>query len=84
MSGECKCLTESQRWVCSLYLALAFMLISAPFMYRLTESLTDAVGLNTSSDGMPNMYGLVLHGLVFMCVVRLIMALPLPGKGKKH
>ena len=76
MAKDCKCLSNSQKWLVSFYTALLFLLIASPFMYRVTESLTNLMGLNTSNDGCPNMYGLLLHGLVFFLLVRLLMLIP--------
>lgn len=69
-------LTESQKWVVSLMSALAFLLIASPFMYKITGGVTDAVGFTTSKDGCPNVYGLVLHAIVFAVIVRLLMFVP--------
>ena len=79
MAKDCKCLSESQKWVISLYTALLFLLIASPFMYRLTGGLTSSLGFESSNDGCPNLVGLVLHAVVFLVLVRVIMLLPLPG-----
>ncbi len=69
-------LTESQKWIVSLMSALAFLLIASPFMYKITGGVTDAIGFSTSTDGCPNVYGLVLHAIVFAVIVRLLMFVP--------
>lgn len=50
----------------SLFSALLFLLISSPFMYKLTNSVFAG---KLASNGCPNWYGLVLHTLVFFLVV---------------
>lgn len=76
MSDHKDDLTESQKWVVSFMSALAFLLIASPFMYKITGSVTDAVGFTTSVKGCPNVYGLVLHAIVFAVIVRLLMFVP--------
>ena len=76
MSSKNDDLSESQKWVVSLMSALAFLLIASPFMYKITGEVTDAVGFSTSVDGCPNVYGLVLHAVVFAIIVRLLMFVP--------
>lgn len=71
-------LSEKSKMLISLYCAVLFLLVASPMMYRLTDRLTSAVGLETSVDGCPNLAGLVLHALVFGLLVRLLMLLPKP------
>jgi hypothetical protein len=66
-------LTEYQKWMICLYSALLFLLISSPFMYQLTNQLTIMTGFETSSNGCPNLYGILLHGIVFLILVRVLM-----------
>lgn len=73
---NCKCLTEGQKWLVSLYAALVFLLIASPFMYRLTGQVTERLGLETSNDGCPNLIGLVMHAVVFLLLMRLLMLIP--------
>jgi hypothetical protein len=73
-------LTESQKWLkCFLY-ALVFLLISSPFVYKITGSLTHSLGFTTSNNGCPNIYGLLLHTLVFLLLARCVMLIPLSKK----
>jgi hypothetical protein len=48
-------------------------------MYRLTNSLTQMMGWESSVDGCPNVGGLVLHAVVFGLLVRVLMLIPLPS-----
>ena len=75
-------LTELNKWTISLMSALLFVLISAPFMYKLTNSLTTLVGWTSSSNGCPNWGGLLLHAVVFAVLIRLLMLVPTPGVEK--
>ena len=69
-------LNEGQKWIICLYSALLFILIASPFMYQLTNKLTRLTGFETSSNGCPNLYGLLLHGVVFLLLVRVLMLIP--------
>ena len=75
MSKNCKCASNKDKWLISFYSALIFALIASPFMYKITGQLTNMVGIETSQDGCPNAYGLILHLIVFMLIVRLTMNL---------
>lgn len=58
-------------------LALLFMVVSAPQVYGLTNSLANMVGQSTvSMSGRPNVVGIVLHGVVFALLVRALMEIP--------
>jgi len=71
-----KDLTERQKWMISIWSALLFLLISSPFMYNVTNSLTSTIGFLTSSNGCPNIHGLVLHAVVFAILIRVLMLIP--------
>jgi hypothetical protein len=55
---------------------LLFLLIGSPFVYRLTGKLTEAIGFVSSNNGCPNIYGLILHAVVFGLLVRAVMLIP--------
>jgi hypothetical protein len=69
---QCKDLGESQKWLISLYIVIIFMVVGAPFMYKLTNYIFKG----SSSNGCPNFWGLILHGIVFGLLVRAAMFLP--------
>jgi hypothetical protein len=73
-------LTDSKKWVISLYTALLFLLIASPFMFKLVNSITSLAGVSIANyQGCPNMIGLVLHAIVFALLVRAMMLVKLPG-----
>lgn len=68
------------KWLISLWSALVFLVIAAPFTYKLVNIFTSLIGLDiATNDGCPNIYGLVLHALVFTLIVRAMMEVKLPG-----
>jgi hypothetical protein len=70
--------TAMQKLYISLIAGLVFLVVSAPFTYKLVNSLTSAVGLNIAdSEGCPNLVGLLIHTLVFVLVVYGLMFIPM-------
>jgi hypothetical protein len=71
-------LTAMQKLYVSLIAGLVFLVVSAPFTYKLVNSLTSAVGLRIAdSEGCPNLVGLLIHTLVFVLVVYGLMFIPM-------
>jgi hypothetical protein len=74
-----KPLTEGQKWMISFMSALLFVLLAAPFMFKLTGGLLSKVGLRTEQGGCPNWYGLIVHAVLFAVLIRVLMLVPLIG-----
>ena len=73
-SGDDKPYTSKDKWIVSLAGGLLFLLISSPFLYEASNSLTSLVGFNTASpDGCPNTGGLIIHTALFITIVRILM-----------
>ena len=67
-------LTGQDKLMTSLICGLLFMIIASPFLFSNVSKLTECFGLKIASkEGCPNTAGLVVHGLVFALVVRLMM-----------
>jgi len=71
-------LDESQKWLVILYTVILFLVVSFKFTYKITGSLTELIGWKTSSYGVPNLAGLLLHAFVFALLLRLVMVIPKP------
>ena len=70
--------TSKDKWILSIMVGLLFMLISSPYLYKITNSIASYVKLSTieggnSSPGMPNIPGLILHTIIFTIIVRLLI-----------
>ena len=76
-----KQLDNSGKWMISVWMIVLFIIIASPFMFKIVNQLVELVGLPSiaDGDGRPNMYGLVLHGIVFGILVRAMMEFKLPG-----
>jgi len=76
-------LSEWQKWVISLWMALIFIIIASPFTFQLTNAVFSPIGLPTvNSNGMPTVSGLIIHAIVFGLLTRLVMLVPMPGRKK--
>jgi len=63
------------KWRYSFYSLFIFFLVSNPYTYKITNSLSPIK--TTLSLGCPTFFGLCLHGLVFLLIIRYIMDLNL-------
>ena len=68
---------NSRRNTFAVIFGLLFIIIAAPVTFKLVNHVTSLVGLNIlhDNDGCPNVIGLILHGIVFALLVRLLMEL---------
>lgn len=66
--------SANDKLVFSVTAGLMFLLFSSPFSFSLTESVTSKFGLKiASSDGVPNLAGILLHGGAFVLLSRVFM-----------
>ena len=71
-------LTNKNKWLISFVVGLLFLLVSSPTLYRFINMATRQVGNVAISTlgGKPNVWGLVLHSVVFAFLVRGLFELP--------
>ena len=68
-------LSELQKWFISLEMLVLYVLIASPLTYQVTNS----IGLpSLNAKGCPSWWGVILHGVVFAVLVRLLMLIPVP------
>ena len=78
-------MNHEQKWVKALWLAVVFVILSLPWTYKAVNKLTRMLSVRIlDMNGCPNLKGVLLHGLVFLLVVRGMCELNLPGTGKEH
>lgn len=75
-------ISESKRWVMILWSTMLFMLIASPFAYMITRTLFTKLGIR--SQQCPNYIGLVVHGVIFAILLRLVMLLPFYKKNENY
>lgn len=66
--------SNSQKWIAAIVAGLLFLLLSSPIAYQFTNALFGAIGLNTTDGGRPTWGGLIIHSIIFVLLIRLIMA----------
>lgn len=67
---------KHSKWRASIIAGILFALISAPFMYKLTDGLVKRgfPGVELSNyEGLPTHVGLFIHAVVFVIVTRIAM-----------
>lgn len=72
-------ISQKKEWIISFWSALVFLIISSPLLYKITNIVTYKIGFISSTDGKPNIIGLILHTIVFLLLVRFMMEIKLPG-----
>lgn len=72
MAKSDKSVSLQHQAVVALVATVLFAIVSSPFTYKLTGSLTEQVGLTTSVDGVPNASGVALHSVVFFVLLFVI------------
>jgi hypothetical protein len=71
--------SSSQKWQITLFSAFIFLLVVNPYTYNLTQKIFgDWLKIGTVAvNGCPTIYGLLLHTLVYILLVRFSMDLKL-------
>ena len=84
MTYEYKKLTSVNKWMISFYTFIAVLIIMNPYTFKLVNWVTVKLLQFpiANESGCPNGYGLVLHGIVFLVLIRLLMSINLPGVNK--
>ena len=66
--------TNSTKWLISLYSGILFLIIASPIAFKIVNYITSMVNLPVLDyEGKPNLFGYLLHTLVFILIVRLSM-----------
>ncbi|BAU80234.1 hypothetical protein A9K97_gp117 [Tokyovirus A1] len=67
--------TSKDKWIVSAIAGVLFLIVASPFLFKIMNGLTGIFGISIADPdtGAPNLLGLVLHGVVFMLIVRLLM-----------
>ena len=67
--------TSLQKWLISIAVGLLFVIISLPWTYSLTNSVTASFAptLSGTSTSAITPFGYILHTIVFILVTRLIL-----------
>lgn len=66
-------LSSKDKWILSFIGGLLFLLVSSPFLYQSVDTLTSQAGLKIVDGECPNVSGIIVHGVLFTIIVRLLM-----------
>jgi hypothetical protein len=66
--------SSKDKWMVAMVGGTLFLLLSSPFMYEITNSITSSIGYTTADkEGVPRPSGLVLSTLFFVLITRTLM-----------
>lgn len=66
--------TSGQKWWASVLLGFVFAIISSPSLYGLTNMSSNALGgPKTNQKSGATLFGLILHTIIFILIVRIIL-----------
>ena len=67
--------TNEQKWIISLISGILFYVIALPDTYQCITSpiFEDTIGIRLEKNGRPTTFGVVIHAIVFLLIVRLMM-----------
>ena len=66
--------TNDDKWTAALLSGLLFLIVASPYTYSFSNAAGKALGVNLAdATGCPNAIGLIVHGVVFALLLRLIM-----------
>ena len=67
-----------KKWYISIFSALIFILVVNPYTYMFTQKvLGDLLGKISDSNGCPTTFGLMIHTIVYILIIRGSMDLKL-------
>ena len=67
-----------KKWQISIFSALIFILVVNPYTYMFTQNvLGDLLGKISDSNGCPTTFGLMIHTIVYILIIRGSMDLKL-------
>jgi len=66
--------TSRDKWIIAGLAGLLFLIVSSPYLYSFMDVITSPLGIDIANqNGCPNLGGLILHGLIFILIIRLLM-----------
>ena len=68
-------ISSGEKWSCSLYVVILFVVISSPITYKFTHKLLYKFCKISNASGAPTACGLFLHAVLFFLLVRCSMCI---------
>jgi hypothetical protein len=66
-----KPLTSKDKWIISIIVAMIFLIVASPYLFRITNGILG--GRISDSRGFPTVTGLLVHGMIFLLIIRAMM-----------
>ena len=66
-------ITERDKWLLAIVGGLLFVLVSSPITYMITNNLS--FGTLLTPAGCPSFYGILVHTIVFIILIRLMLTM---------
>jgi energy-coupling factor transporter transmembrane protein EcfT len=67
--------TFTNKFLITILICIVFIIVSAPFTYKITNKMTTLLNWQSSVNGCPNLSGLILHVVVFFVIVLILLCL---------
>ena len=64
---------SKSQWGLSLLGGLLFVIVSNPGLYNLVDAVTEQFGVSIANGGCPTPGGVLVHGVVFTLITRVLM-----------
>lgn len=66
--------SNTDKWIISAIIAVIFIILASPFTFKITNWIFSYINLPTiTKEGKPTFFGLIIHGIIFFLVIRLLM-----------
>ena len=67
-------LSDTDKWLAAVIIGVVFLIIASPIIFKFSNSIFKYIKLPTiRGNGMPTIFGLLIHTLAFILIVRLLM-----------
>ena len=67
------CRSNKDKWIVSVMGGTLFLVVASPFLYDVSNTISNSMGIVISNNGCPNSAGILVHALIFTLIVRLLM-----------
>ncbi len=67
-------LSDKDKWLIAVIIGVLFLILAAPLIFKFSNVIFKPLKLPTiKENGMPTIFGLLLHTIVFILILRLLM-----------
>lgn len=67
-------LSDTDKWFVAIIIGIVFLILAAPLVFKFSNMIFKPLKLPTiKENGTPTIFGLLIHTIVFIIIVRLLM-----------